>query len=311
VPKVSVTVITRNEATNLARALESVAWADEIVVVDCGSTDGTVDVARRYTERIIVRDWPGYGAQKNHAATLAAHDWILSIDADERVTPGLAAEVRTLLEAGPSFNGYRIPRVTWYLGRWIRSTDWYPDYQLRLYDRRAGAWIERHVHESVRVDGRAGTLAHEIEHYAYRGLAQHVETMARYSALAARQMHEEGRRATLVGLALHPPLAFLRNYILRGGIRDGLPGLIVSGLNSSYVFLKLAKLWEFEHAGTAPDRARPNSPRQVSSESRDGASREDRQDSDEPRPRAEGTGSEDENPEPRIQARDPWDRTIR
>lgn len=245
-PRVSVTIITRNEAANLARALESVAWADDVVVVDCGSTDETAAIARRYTERFFVRDWEGYSAQKNHAATLTRHDWILSLDADERVTPALAQEIQTLLETEPAATGYRIPRVTWHLGRWIRSTDWYPDYQLRLYDRRAGAWIDRRVHESVRIEGRPGTLQHKIEHYAYRNLAHHFETMARYTDLAARQMRDDGRRATAWGLAWHPPLAFLRNYVLRAGFRDGVPGLIVSSLNAYYVFLKLAKLWELQ-----------------------------------------------------------------
>ncbi len=255
-PQVSVTIITRNEASNLARALESVAWADDVVVVDCGSTDDTVAIARRHTERVFVRDWPGYGAQKNHAATLALHDWILSLDADERVTPALAGEIQTLLASGPKARGYRIPRVTWHLGRWIRSTDWYPDYQLRLYDRRAGSWVTRHVHESVRVDGQPGAIQHELEHYAYRDLAEHFETMARYTDLAARQMRDEGTRATFAGLAVHPPLAFLRNYVLKGGFRDGTAGLIVSGLNAYYVFLKLAKLWELQRSAFAPSERR-------------------------------------------------------
>jgi len=265
VPPVSVTVITRNEASNIARALESVAWADDVVVVDCGSTDDTTAIARRYTERVFVREWPGYSAQKNHAATLAQHDWVLSLDADERVTPALAGEIQTLLAGEPQARGYRMPRVTWHLGRWIRSTDWYPDYQLRLYDRRAGSWVTRHVHESVRVDGRPGTLRHELEHYAYRDLAEHFETMARYTDLAARQMRDEGRRATFAGLALHPPAAFLRNYVLKGGFRDGTAGLIVSGLNAWYVFLKLAKLWELQRDPSAPESRIPSpEPRQRS-----------------------------------------------
>ena len=134
--KLTVTVITRNEAAHIVAALQSVAWADEIVVVDSHSTDDTVALARAHATRVEVRDWPGYGAQKNYAAELAANDWILSIDADERVTPELAAEIRERLAGDPPARGYRIPRVTHYLGRWIRSTDWYPDYQLRLYDRR-------------------------------------------------------------------------------------------------------------------------------------------------------------------------------
>ncbi len=130
--KLTVTVITRDEAANIAAALRSVSWADEIIVVDSHSTDATASIARELATRVEVREWPGYGAQKNYAASIASHDWILSLDADERVTPELADEIRQLLQKGPAECGYRIPRVTWYLGRWIRSTDWYPDYHLRL-----------------------------------------------------------------------------------------------------------------------------------------------------------------------------------
>ncbi|MCS5687272.1 MAG: glycosyltransferase family 2 protein, partial [Acidimicrobiales bacterium] len=131
-PKLSVTVITKNEKKNLAYALESVSWADELIVVDCGSEDGTADIARRFTDRVFVRSWTGYGDQKNYAAELASHDWIFSLDADERVPHQLAQEISQLLETEPAHRGYRVPRVTFHLGRWIRSTDWYPDFQLRL-----------------------------------------------------------------------------------------------------------------------------------------------------------------------------------
>jgi glycosyltransferase involved in cell wall biosynthesis len=215
VPKLTVTVITRNEAANIAAALASVAWADEMIVVDADSSDGTAAIATAAGARVEVRPWPGYSDQKNFAASIAANDWILSLDADERVTPELAAEIRTLLADAPPRHGYRVPRISFYLGRWIRGTDWYPDYQLRLYDRRAGRWNGRVVHESVALDGEPGALKHDLQHYP-----------------------------SLAGVALHPPFAFFRNYILRGGFRLGGTGLIVSGLNSYYVFLKLAKTRE-------------------------------------------------------------------
>jgi glycosyltransferase involved in cell wall biosynthesis len=247
VPKVSVTVITLNEAAHIGGALESVAWADEIVVVDSKSSDETVSIARAHTDRVVVREWPGYVAQKNYAAELAAHDWILSLDADERVTPALASEIRSAVEGGPRHAGYRMPRVTFHLGRWIRTTDWYPDYQLRLYDRRSGLWTGRFVHESVTIShGTIGRFDGELEHLAYRDISDHLETIDRYTTYAARQMHEAGERAGLLRLSGHPPLAFLRNYLLKGGIRDGVPGFIISAMNAYYVFLKYAKLAELQ-----------------------------------------------------------------
>lgn len=248
--RVTATVITFNEAANIEAALVSLGFADEIVVVDSESTDDTVAIARRFTDKVWVRPWPGYIAQKNFAAAQASHDWILSLDADERVSPPLADEIRGL-PAEDAVAGYRIPRVTFHLGRWLRSTDWYPDYQLRLYDRRRARWSGRHVHESVTADGPVGRLGGEILHYAYRDLSHHLLTMDRYTTLAARQMFEDGRRAGWWDLALHPPAAFLRNYVLRGGFRDGVPGLIVSAMNARYVGLKLAKLWELCSASTS------------------------------------------------------------
>jgi glycosyltransferase involved in cell wall biosynthesis len=255
VPKLSVTVITKNEAADLADALRSVQWADEIVVVDAESTDGTAEVARQFTDRVIVRAWPGYVGQKNYAASMASNDWILSLDADERVTPALAAEIRAALSSSPAHAAFRMRRVTWHLGRWIRSTDWYPDYQVRLFDRRAAHWTGEYVHEAIAADGSVGELRGELQHFAYRDVADHLETIDRYTTFAARQMHEAGRRAGLLHLAVHPPLAFLRNYVVRGGFRQRIPGFIVSVMNAYYVFLKFAKLWELSRAAHTPHAA--------------------------------------------------------
>ena len=241
---VSVVIIAQNEADNIAAALESVKWVEDVVVVDSGSSDATIEIAKRYTERVTTRTWEGYGAQKNYATGLATHDWVLSLDADERVSPELAEEIQTLMRSAPPMQGYRIPRTTRYLGRWIRSTDWYPDRQLRLYDRRVARWNDRYVHESVRVSGRIGVLRSELYHHSYREVADHLSTMNRYTTLAAAQMLAEGRHASWVDLIGQPPLVFWRNYLWRQGFRDGLPGLIVSLMNSYYVFCKYAKLWE-------------------------------------------------------------------
>jgi glycosyltransferase involved in cell wall biosynthesis len=253
----TVTVITYNEASNITAALESVAWADEIVVVDSGSTDDTVSIARRLGARVEVRDWPGYAAQKNYAAELASHDWILSLDADERVSAPLAAEIRRVLDEAPVSPGYRIPRVTSYLGRWIRSTDWYPDSQLRLYDRRSGRWNRRQVHESVDVRGTPGELRHELLHFPYRDISDHLATIDRYTTLAAAEWHAQGRRARAWQALVYPRLAFFRNYILKAGFKDGGVGLLVSLMNSYYVGLKYAKLWELQQ-GARSSRPQPD-----------------------------------------------------
>lgn len=245
-PKLSVTIITRNEAANISEAVKSVAWADDILVVDCGSTDATVVTAETLGARVLYRDWSGFAEQKNFAADQAAHDWILSIDADERVTPALADEVRQVLASEPPHAGYRIPRISWYLDRWIRTTDWYPNLQLRLYHRRRGRWNARRVHESVHVDGTSGSLRHPLEHRPYRDVTHHVETMNRYTSLAAQEMFDEGRRGGVGSLLTLPAAAFVRNYILRRGFIQGSTGFAISSLNAYYVFLKFLKLWELQ-----------------------------------------------------------------
>jgi hypothetical protein len=211
-----------------------------------------VAIARGRGARVETRGWTGWVDQKNYAAGLASHDWIFSLDADERIPPSLAGEVRALLTTEPPCRGYRVPRVTFHLGRWIRTTDFYPDFQTRLYDRRAARWTGRHVHESVAVDGPVGQLVNELQHYSYRDLRDHLDRINHYTTLAARQMHESGRRAGVMDLELHPPAAFLRNYILRRGFADGGVGLTLSLVNSYAVLLKFAKLWELQ-------RSTPNS----------------------------------------------------
>jgi len=242
VPKLSVTIITKNEAADIGDALDSVGWADERIVVDSCSADETAAIAARHGARVVSHEWPGYVAQKNYAASLATHDWILSLDADERVPPSLAREIQQALAGEPRHHGYQMPRVTFHLGRWIRTTDWYPDYQLRLYDRRAAQWTGEYVHEGVSVNGRVGRLRNELQHFAYRDVAEHMETIDHYTTLAARQMFEQGRRATTIDLALQPAFAFFRNFILKRGFLDGSVGLTISRMNAHYVRLKFVKL---------------------------------------------------------------------
>ena len=256
-PKVSVTIITLNEAAHIGAAIDSASWADEVIVVDSGSSDDTTAIARARGARVAHRDWTGWIDQKNFAAELAVNDWIFSLDADERITPALADEIRARLDQEPPRRGYRVPRVTFHLGRWIRSTDFYPDFQTRLYDRKAARWRGKYVHESVSVDGGAGQLTSELQHYSYRDLRDHLDRINQYTSLAARQMHESGRRSGPLHVLVHPPAAFLRNYLLRRGFVDGTAGLTLSLVNSYSVFLKFAKLWELQQAARHVDNVTP------------------------------------------------------
>jgi glycosyltransferase involved in cell wall biosynthesis len=244
---IAVTIITRNEEDRIAEALASVAWADEIVVVDAESTDRTVEIARQYTDRVIGNPWPGYAAQKNFADSQASHEWILSLDADERVSPELRQSIEQLMREGPIHDGYRIARRAWYLGRWINHSGWYPDYQLRLYRRARAHWQGDYVHESVRVDGRIGTLAGDLWHFTRRSLAEHHDVLGHYTTLAAAGDLAQGKAAGFLSLLVNPPLTFFRSYVLKQGFRDGVPGLVIASFAAYYVFLKQAKLWEKRH----------------------------------------------------------------
>jgi glycosyltransferase involved in cell wall biosynthesis len=249
VTAVSAVLITQDEEAKLPAALESVSFCDEIVVLDSGSSDRTRHVAEAAGARVLVRTpWPGFVAQRNAAMEAARHDWVLALDADERVTPGLREEIVALRSRGFDSDGYRIPRVAFYLGRWIRGTDWYPDPQLRLFDRRKGRWAGGLVHESVRIDGRVGRLRGEMEHLPYRDISDHMRKIDSYTTLWARQALEEGKRAGILTTTGATLWAFLRNYLLRGGILLGATGLTVSALNTYYTFAKLAKLQELMRA---------------------------------------------------------------
>ena len=246
--RLTVTIITLNEAEHIADAIDSASFADEILVVDSGSTDQTVEIARGKGVRLLTRAWSGYVDQKNFAAEQASHDWIFSLDADERIPPALANEIRSVLTGDPPYYGYRIPRVTFHLGRWIRTTDFYPDYQTRLYHRRFGRWRGRYVHESVSVDGASGQLSNELQHYSFSDLRDQIQRINQYSTLSAKQMYEAGRRTGPVEILVHPPAAFLRNYVLRRGFLDGTAGLTISLVNAWSVGLKFMKLWELQRS---------------------------------------------------------------
>jgi glycosyltransferase involved in cell wall biosynthesis len=240
--KISATIITRNEQDNLPRALQSLGCCDEIVVVDSGSADRTVEVARDLGARVIERDWPGYAPQKNFAAAEAAHDWILALDADEALSPELQREIEQLKQQGARFDGYSFPRLAQYRGRWIRYSGWYPDRKVRLYDRRKCRWIGDYVHESVRVEGNAGELAGDLLHYTCPTFSRHVETVNRYTTLAAQELAAQGRSVSLARLLAAPPWAFLRTYFLQRGFLDGVDGFLIASMAAFYVFAKYAKV---------------------------------------------------------------------
>jgi glycosyltransferase involved in cell wall biosynthesis len=240
----SATVITYNEERNIAGTLESLSWADEIVVVDSGSRDATLEICRRFTDRILHRDWTGYVDQKNFALSQARNDWILSIDADERPSPELCLEIRELARKGFRKPGYRIPRVAFFMERWIRHGDWYPDYQLRLFDRRCGRWAGGRVHESVRTGQRPELLRGEIYHYTYHSLSDYLRRLETYSSLAAMDYDEQGKRATPLRLLGNPLGAFVKAYLLKLGFLDGTPGLAIAVMGAVSVFFKYAKLYE-------------------------------------------------------------------
>lgn len=247
--KISATIITFNEEDNIGAACESLAWADEIVVVDSGSTDQTREIAGGYGARVIEKDWPGFSAQKQFAAEQADNDWIFSLDADERVSEELKAAIEGLKNKSESqlAGGYRIARRSFYQGRWIKGGGWYPDWQLRLYRRSLGGWPPRHIHESVKMDpgARVENLKGDILHYSVRDAGHHHRMIGeRYAPLAAQQMFEAGRRTSPLKIATAGPSAFLQSFILKGGFRDGLAGLSIARFAAHHAFLKNLMLWE-------------------------------------------------------------------
>lgn len=257
--KISATIITFNEESNIKAACDSIAWADEIVVVDSNSTDATRELATAAGARVIVNAWPGFGAQKQFAVDQAQHEWIFSLDADERVSDELRKSIDKLRNAPASelADGYEIARRTYYQQRWIRGGGWYPDRQLRLFRKSQGHWKQRHIHESVTMNpgARAGRLAGDLLHYTSTDAAHHHRMIGeRYAPLAARQMFEEGRRTSILGVASAGPAAFIRSLILKGGLRDGFAGFTIASFAAHHAFLKHLMLWEKQQNGAADER---------------------------------------------------------
>ena len=244
--RVSVAIIARNEEARIGECLDSVRWADEIVVVDTGSCDRTLEICQKYTPHVYTRPWEGYALAKNAALDLTTGDLILSLDADERVTTGLRAEIVALqpIPLEVLADGYAIPRRNYVWGRWLKHGGLYPDYQLRLFKRGKGRFTGRRVHESVQVNGRIGRLQEPLDHYSYRSLSDVIERLNGYADLAARDRLEQGPPFQAWALAMRPVGRFVRNYFLRQGFRDGIPGLIMAVSYAYAVFAREAKLWE-------------------------------------------------------------------
>lgn len=246
--KISAVLISWNEEEKVARALSSLEGvADEIIVVDSFSTDKTCEICQRFTDRVIQRPWPGYRRQKQFATDQATHEWALSLDCDEELSPELRQELSAWkTNSGTHPDGYFIPRLTWFMGRWIRHTSWHPDWQLRLFRPGKGRWKGGRVHESFQVDGFATRLKNPILHYTYSDFSEYLQQLDRFSSLAAADAHESGRRAGWGQIVFSPQLAFFKNYFLKRGFLDGTPGLTVSALAAVSTLFKLLKLWELD-----------------------------------------------------------------
>ena len=246
--QLSVVLITQNAAAQLPECLASVAFADDVVVVDSGSRDGTAELAARYGARVVMKEWLGFGPQKQFAVEQAAHDWVLCLDADERVSPELAASMVRAL-AAPKALLYRMARRNRFLGRWLRHGEGYPDWSPRLFDRRHARWSNDAVHEKVLAASPGtpiGTLAGDLLHESAEDLGHYLEKQNRYSTLAAEELHRRGQRAGLAELALSPLLRFMKFYLLRLGFLDGLPGFAHISIGCMNSFAKYAKLIELQ-----------------------------------------------------------------
>jgi glycosyltransferase involved in cell wall biosynthesis len=253
--RLSALVIAYNDEANIRACLESVAWADELVVVDSHSTDATEKISREFTERVYQHEFHGFGRLRNEAVAHVTHDWVFSLDTDERATPEIRREIRALLERGPEADAYFVPRRNFFLGRWIRHGGWYPDYrQPQLFRKDRLRYRDDLVHEGFDLDGRIGYLKEHVLQYPFRDLDHYLTKMERYADLMARRMVQQDRRFRLHQLVTHPCFTFFKMYVARAGCLDGMPGLILAGLYAYYAFIKYAMFWELSRESVNGDR---------------------------------------------------------
>ena len=238
----SVAIITHNEEDNIKDALESVKWADEIVVVDSFSADRTGEICRKYTDKVYSFEWAGFSEQKNKAVSMTTNPWILVLDADERVTVELKDEILNIIKDKSSKDGYYLPRKNYFARRWIKHGGWWPDYTLRLFRREKGLFETREVHESIKVIGSTGYLKNPIEHYTYKDIDDYLKRMQTYSTLAAKELLKKGCRGSILDIIFRPPATFFKMFFLQLGILDGIYGIILAYLYSVYTYKKYLKL---------------------------------------------------------------------
>ena len=241
----SVLIITKNEELHLEDALESVAWADEIVVVDSGSTDKTVEIAKKYTKKVFHHDWPGYSEQKNWGAGKCSHDWILSIDADERATPELRVEIESALKKNDA-NGYYIPTKDFMFGKWILYGGWYPQEHIRLYKKAESSW-GKHIHEVVKVDGQVGHLKNPILHYGHTDMGEFIGKLNTYTQKEADDRYKKGESISVPRILFTMLKTFIGRYIKHRGYLDGFHGFILAVFMVFYNFSSDIKLWELHY----------------------------------------------------------------
>ncbi|MBC8551418.1 MAG: glycosyltransferase family 2 protein [Candidatus Brocadiales bacterium] len=241
---VSACVMTFNNADVIKECMENIMWADEIIVVDSYSTDNTVEICRKYTDKISQRKWPGFKDQSNHIVSLANYEWILFMDADEIISPELYLEIQSHLNNDSNkWDGFYFPRRTRYLGSWINHGEWYPAYDLLLYKKDKGKWVKE-PHATLELDGKAKYLKNDCLHYTYRNLSHQLDTIDKYTDMSAAEMEKEGVKFLTFQLIFRPIFRFIKGYIFKRGFQDGVPGLVSAITTSFYVFMKYAKLWE-------------------------------------------------------------------
>ncbi|MBQ8571125.1 MAG: glycosyltransferase family 2 protein [Kiritimatiellae bacterium] len=246
--KISVCIITFNEEKNIRRCLESVKWADEIIVVDSFSTDSTEAICREYTDRFFKHRWMGYKTQKNIARSLAKNEWVFSIDSDEEVSQELYSEIYNLFKNGvdDSVSAFELPRMVWFLNKWIRHGDWYPDYLPRLYRKSCGRFVGQEIHERIGIDGKIQRLKTPLHHYTYDDITHQLNTLNKFTSCSADSLNEKNRSlcSAIVGMLFRAPFRFFRCYFIKRGFLDGMPGFIIATVSAFNVFVKYAKYWE-------------------------------------------------------------------